>query len=141
MPSSRGACPDELTTPAVGTRIHSMDRQTKFWIILFSALLVVGCGVFLLLQNLGAGGSIAKIYSDGVLVDTIDLDAVAMPYDLVVEGPDGGSNTIHVEHGRIAVTSADCPDQICVHQGYITDDLIPIVCLPHRLVIEIEVAP
>ena len=118
-----------------------MDRQTKFWIILFSALLVVGCGAFLLLQTLSPGGSTARLYSNGELIDTIDLDAVAVPYDLVVEGPDGGNNTVHVEHGRIAVTAADCPDQLCVHQGYIEDDLIPIVCLPHRLVIEIEVAP
>jgi hypothetical protein len=118
-----------------------MDKQTKFWIILFSALLAAGCGAFLLLQTLRAGGNTANIYSDGVLVETIDLDAVAAPYDLVVAAPDGGSNTVHVEHGRIAVTAADCPDKLCVQQGYIADDLIPIVCLPHRLVIEIEVAP
>ena len=32
---------------------------------------------------------------------------------------------------------ADCPDQVCVRQGWVQDRTVPIVCLPHRLVIEI----
>lgn len=33
---------------------------------------------------------------------------------------------------------ADCPDQVCVHAGWLTDSAAPIVCLPHRLVIRLE---
>ena len=42
-----------------------------------------------------------------------------------------------MEPGRIRVSAADCPDQVCVEQGYISDGTVPIVCLPHGLVIEI----
>jgi hypothetical protein len=52
----------------------------------------------------------------------------------------GVHNTGHVDRGSIRVTEADCPDQICVHQGSITDDSLPIACVPHRLVIQIEEA-
>ena len=39
--------------------------------------------------------------------------------------------------GAISVTEADCPDGICVRQGKLTTAGVPIVCMPHRLVIEI----
>ena len=48
-----------------------------------------------------------------------------------------GHNTVHVEPGAISVTEADCPDGICVRQGKLTTAGVPIVCMPHRLVIEI----
>ena len=44
---------------------------------------------------------------------------------------------MHVEPGAISVTEADCPDGICVRQGKLTTAGVPIVCMPHRLVIEI----
>ena len=38
-----------------------------------------------------------------------------------------------------AVTEADCPDHICVLMGRLTTDGgMPIICMPHRLMIEIE---
>ena len=48
-----------------------------------------------------------------------------------------GTNTVQVEPGRIRVSAADCPDQVCVHQGWISTGVVPIVCLPHQIVIEI----
>ena len=49
----------------------------------------------------------------------------------------GGSNTILVEQGRIRVIEANCPDQVCVDQGWISNGTVPIVCLPHKLMIQI----
>jgi len=115
-------------------------KQTKLWVILFSALFIVGCGAFLLLKYTGGEGAIADIWLDGELYDTIDLDAVTIPYDITVES-EYGYNVVHVEHGAISVTDADCPDHICIEQGTITGPGIPIVCLPHRLVIEIRGEP
>lgn len=114
-----------------------MLKSTKFWVILFSVLFVLGAGAFVLLRSGGQAGRIAEVWQDGELIRTIDLDAVVIPYDFTVTGP-YGSNTIHVAHGAISVSEADCPDQICVRQGAITDSAVPIVCLPHRLVIKIE---
>ncbi|MGI5935437.1 MAG: NusG domain II-containing protein [Oscillospiraceae bacterium] len=114
-----------------------MDEKTKKWIILFGALFIAGCGAFLLLKSLGTGGAIAKIYVDGELIESIDLNAVVLPYEFTVESP-RGYNKVLVEHGRISVIEADCPDHLCIKQGAIETDAIPIVCLPHRLVIMIE---
>lgn len=109
-----------------------MKRKTVFWAVLFALLAALGAGAYLL----RGGGTRAAIYVDGALYDTVDLDAVAVPYERVVE-TEWGSNTLWVSHGAIQVTDADCPNHDCVRQGAITDGRVPIVCLPHRLVIQI----
>ena len=57
---------------------------------------------------------------------------------LTVTDRDGGENVISVEPGRIRISDANCPDHVCVDTGWISDGVIPIVCLPHQLVIRIE---
>ena len=90
----------------------------------------------LLLQRGGAPSPTARITRDGVLLEEIGLDQVDQPRSFALE--DGsGSNTVTVERGRICISEADCPDQICVRQGWISDGTVPIVCLPHRLMIQI----
>lgn len=79
---------------------------------------------------------IARITRDGVLLEEIALDKVEQPYTLDVTDR-SGSNTLLVERGRIRVSEADCSDQICIKQGFIGDSTVPIVCLPHKLMIEI----
>lgn len=116
-----------------------MDNRTKFWILLFCALLIILCAAFLLLNYMGVQGSTAKIYLDGELIEEIDLNAVAIAYEFEVSGK-WGTNTVYVENGQISVTHADCPDQVCVKTGAVSTAGIPIVCMPHRLVIRLEEA-
>ena len=47
-----------------------------------------------------------------------------------------GVNEIQIQDGTIRMLSADCPDQTCVQMGPLTEAGLPIVCLPHRLVIQ-----
>ena len=55
-----------------------------------------------------------------------------------VTGENGCVNEIEVRPGSIAIISADCPDKLCVHQGFISDSRLPITCLPNRLVIQLR---
>lgn len=82
----------------------------------------------------------AEIYQNGALIKTIDLSAVTEPYSFTVECLDGGFNTITVRPGAIGICDADCPDKLCVSMGYADSSLLPIVCLPHSLVIQIKEA-
>jgi len=112
-----------------------MKRKNWIWILLFALLIVGGLLVY---RHLGStGGTVAVISVDGEELERIDLSRVEDSYDIVIETV-YGSNTVHVEPGAISVTEADCPDRICVHQGKLTGGGIPIICMPHRLVIEIE---
>lgn len=51
-----------------------------------------------------------------------------------------GSNTVEVADGRVFVRDADCDTLDCVHQGAIDSPGPQIICLPHRLWIEVVAA-
>ena len=109
-------------------------RSKVIGLLLIAA--VAASAGWLLFRQQKAQASVARITRDGLLIEEIDLERVTEPRTLTLE--DGrGRNTVLVERGRICVSEADCPDQICVKQGWISDGTVPIVCLPHRLVIEI----
>lgn len=48
-----------------------------------------------------------------------------------------GTNVIEIKNGKVDMTKADCPDQLCVHQKAISSDHETIVCLPNRVVVQI----
>lgn len=110
--------------------------KTKVILFLLLAAAAVSAAV-LLLRGGGEVNPVARISRDGVLLEEIDLNGVEQPYTLTFED-ESGSNTVSVEKGRIRMRSADCPDQVCVNQGWISDGAVPIVCLPHRLMVEIK---
>ncbi|MBR4084300.1 MAG: NusG domain II-containing protein [Lachnospiraceae bacterium] len=79
----------------------------------------------------------ALIYVDGKLYESLSLSEVTSSYNFTITTPNGHYNEIRVEQGTIRISSADCPDLLCVKQGPITNNLLPITCLPHHLVIEL----
>ena len=111
-----------------------MKRKSLFWAVLFAVIVLAAGGYYL---RGGHGGVTAAVYVDGELYRRLDLTAAAVPYEITVE-TEYGYNVIRVSHGAVEVAEADCKGQDCVKQGTITDGLIPIVCLPHHLVIQIE---
>lgn len=112
-------------------------KRTRFWVGVLAAAALLSVGAILLLGRWSGGGHMARIYQDGVLIREIDLDSLSAPLTFTVEFQ-GRTNTITAQPGRIRVESADCPDQVCVDQGWISDGTVPVVCLPNRLVIQIE---
>jgi hypothetical protein len=112
--------------------------KTRTWVILIAAAAVVLAAASFFLLRSRSEGTVVQIIQDNTVIREIDLSRVSREYSFVVESPYGGSNTILVQPGRICVSEADCPDRICVYQGWLTDDPIPIVCLPHRLVIALK---
>ena len=112
-------------------------KSTKFWVTVTAVLFVLACaGSFFALR--GVSGGTAQVLSDGKVVASIELDAVTEPYSFTVTGKNGGKNTVSVERGRIRVSHADCPDGVCLRQGWIQTSVSPIVCLPNGLVISIS---
>ena len=112
--------------------------KTKTWIAIFTALALLSVVMIVLLRGQSGEACLARIYQNGACVEEIDLSRVMQPYTLAFLDDSGGTNTVRVEPGRICVSAADCPDQICVRQGWLTDGAGSIVCLPHGLVIQIE---
>lgn len=50
---------------------------------------------------------------------------------------DNGYNTLVISNGTAKMTEADCPDKICVNTYPISSPGETIVCLPHKLVVEV----
>lgn len=105
-------------------------------------LLLIAVGIFsvlwLVLQDTESEGLVADIYQNGECILSIPLTNVTESYSFTVTGDKNASNTIEVHPGSIGITSANCPDKLCVHQGFISDSKLPITCLPNRLVIQVS---
>ncbi len=79
-------------------------------------------------------GDKAVVTVDGKTVLTLDLSEDAEQ----VVSTDAGTNTILISGGKVSVSSADCPDKLCVKHSAIHTSGDTIVCLPHKLVVEVE---
>lgn len=109
--------------------------KTRTWVIgLAAAALLLGAATWYTLSA-RRESNVVQIIQGDVVVQEIDLARVAKAYSFTIDAPGGGSNTVTVEPGRICVSEADCPDQVCVMQGWLSDQAMPIVCLPHQLII------
>lgn len=110
--------------------------KTRHAIAAAAVLLLLCAAVLLLLLHHGRRADFVSITLDGVCIRTIDL-RTAPDEEFTVES-DHGFNIISIESGRIRITDADCPDKSCVLSGWLTQTGLPLVCLPHRLVITFD---
>lgn len=110
------------------------QNSTRRWAILIgviAAACIIAIAVIHVNRETGAE---VHIYQSGALVDTFSLreNRVAR-YKTSI----GGYNVVTIKNGRVSVTEASCPDQICVHHGPTDQTADPIVCLPNSLVVEV----
>jgi len=109
-----------------------MKRKDIILIAVFLCVALAGLIAVRLIQS--TGGALVKVTVDGKLYGTYDLYT-----DRTVEIKDElGYNKIVIKDGYADVTDADCPDRICVDHARIHNDHESIICLPHKLVVEIS---
>jgi len=107
-------------------------KWRRFLLAALALVLVIAAGSVYWFWLRGADETIATITLDGEVIAEYDLSQVRETEMFTVGAP-GAENTIRVSSEGIAVISADCPDQVCVHQGVRSHGPQPIVCLPHKL--------
>lgn len=109
-------------------------KNIKIWFVLFAVVLVIGViGSVFVLQR--PENSIVEIVQDGNVLYRLDLSEYKETETIEIEY-NGGKNNILIENGQICMAYADCPDQTCVKMGWLQSSALPIVCLPHHLVIQ-----
>ena len=108
-------------------------KKNDFLLIL--CVLVLAGAVFLW-NNLvqGDNGGSAVVYVDGEASATYVLHTDG---EYVID-TEYGQNLLVIQDGKADMTEADCPDGLCVKQHSINKTGETIVCLPHRVVVEIE---
>ena len=116
-------------------------RRLALPIVLCAVLAVAGILslLFILIRPAPSASLQAEIYVDGELIRTVDLSAQDEVRTIRIETP-YGYNLVEIGPGYVRMADADCPHKTCTHMGKRTSDGIPIVCLPHRLVIRVRSA-
>ena len=88
--------------------------------------------------NAGSNEYIAVISVNAEEVERVTLTGHAGTERLDIPEIEYDPNTVEVKDKEIRIKSSDCPEQICVNTGYISKPGPAIICLPHRVVIEIQ---
>lgn len=120
---------------------NSSYRKTALWLVILLSALALSCLLWIrfIASDISSDRQlIADIYQDGELLQSIPLNTVEEAYTFTVVSKNGGQNEIRVCPGSIGIVSADCPDKLCVKQGFISSSLLPITCLPNHLVIQLR---
>lgn len=102
-------------------------------IVFLSALFIFGLALTFCIYYFSENGSEIRITVDGQLYGVYDLRE-DQEIDVTL---DEGKNVIVIENGEVRMKMADCPDGLCMHQGAVSRDKQTIVCLPHKLVVEV----
>ena len=112
-----------------------MNKAAK-WLIAALALAVLGSGAWIIFGQNAADAPHVVIEVDGEIYADYDMDEVKGI--IPISTPNGGENRVWVQEDLVFMDSANCPDQTCVKQGVIKDGTVPIVCLPHKVIVRIE---
>ena len=119
------------------TKVSAGDMSRKKINVVFALVIVV----------LVAGGALANyafgqsVEARSAVVHASDGSEYVMPLDkddVLVVSTSEGTNTIQVKGGEVSVSDADCPNHDCVNQGAISHAGQQIVCLPHKLTVDIS---
>lgn len=71
-----------------------------------------------------------------ITVDAEEYGTYSLSKDQVIRIND--TNVCEIKDGKVRMTEANCPDQLCIHQRAIDEGGGTIICLPNRIVIEGE---
>ena len=112
----------------------SNKKKLKNDIILVVVVLIVAAAGIFLLNHFKTDGVYAVVKIDGVETARYPL---SQNIEKVIETGDNGKNTLVIKNGKAFIEDANCPDKICEGHNKISYTGETIVCLPHKVVIEI----
>lgn len=112
----------------------------KMDIVIIAVLLIISFTphlIFFKTSQKGSKNNYAIIQVDGKIHKKIDLSKVKKSEKVNLNLPNG-KNTLLIKNNSIQMYSANCNDALCVKQGNISKVGQTIICLPHKLIIEIK---
>ena len=97
---------------------------------LFLGGILLTVGIYLFSKT----GESVRITIDGTVYGTYSLNE---DREIPVERDGSVINVVRIEDGSVRMEQATCPDALCIRQGAISRERQTIVCLPHKLVVEV----
>ena len=111
---------------------YESKKKTKYSVLLFLVLLLVSLlGMVILRMQLGENGTTAVVTVDG---EEYYSGSLFVEKEVSVND----TNTLVVKDGMVKMIFAECPDQICVKHEPISKVGESIICLPNKVVVQIE---
>lgn len=111
-----------------------MTKAVKISLAVVSAIFVLSAAAAIYLHRPSESDKVVIVRDNEVLY-TFYLSNTENQ-TIKIEYPDSGYNIVEIKDGTICISDADCPDRICVKTGVLKSYGIPVVCLPHHLVIK-----
>ncbi|KNZ41058.1 NusG domain II-containing protein [Acetobacterium bakii] len=109
-----------------------MKKKEIITIIILLAIALAGIGLFYGLNATEEPLSV-RVSHQGEVVAVLPLSV-----DCTETFSDAsGYNTLEISNGQAKILESDCSEQICVHTHSISNPGETIVCLPHKLIVEI----
>ncbi len=106
---------------------------TRHDLALAVILLLTGALLMFLVSTVQEKGAQVTVTVDRKLQGTYDL---SRDREIRIDGEDC-YNILKIKDGKAKMISADCPDQICVKHRPVSLKGETIICLPHKVVVEI----
>ncbi len=100
--------------------------------VVLIVVLVILNSLFLISMYDSSKSTKANVYYDSILIYEIDLSVDA---EYSIEA-DNGEVKISVVNGKVAITKETSPLNICSKQGYVDVNVVPLICLPNKVVVE-----
>lgn len=107
-----------------------MKKLKRFDIILIISLLFVSLALFIIFGLIKKQGNRVIIKQNNAVVYRGELSnnrEISLKH-----------NTVKIKNGEVFMQSADCKNQICVKTGKISKSGETIICLPNKVIVEIE---
>ena len=76
------------------------------------------------------------IYHSRIVVNVVRL--IAKLEGLARLNKEFSRRSVMIKNGKAKMTDADCPDQLCVHQKAASKNHESIICLPNKVVVEVD---
>lgn len=114
-----------------------MKKFDKIIITIILLISLISIIVIKYPRNNFQGEKYVEIYVNRELYKKISLMDKNLDETFKIE-TDLGYNIVQIKDGGVNILDADCPDKYCVTDGFIDQPGQMLVCLPHRLVIEIK---
>jgi len=110
-------------------------KKSDFIIIIIVIILAIGIFYGNILINSDYNEKYIEIYIDDELIYS-NLFNDKLEEEIIIDN-EYGYNLMIIKNGVVDMIESDCPDQVCVISKKISNPGESIVCLPHKLIIQI----
>ncbi len=104
--------------------------------ILAAVIVIIAVAVLLLINLTKVEGNSVVVKIDGVETQRFSLEE-NIEFEIKTGKNDENYNVLVIEDRKARIVDADCPDGICEESGPVFNVGETIICLPHKVVIEI----